>query len=105
MEIIKAINDRNTISFDYRDEENHKRTMRIGEPYVIYPCGAESNMTLDFYQTDGESQSGFRTKPWKHLLLKNISNVRINIDQVFTARDDYNPNYKGYRYAIAKVIK
>ena len=90
--IFQAINERKTITFEYK-KPNKENARRIGNPHIVYyrDKGMEK-LWLDLYQISGASDSvseGTTEFPhWVTLEYELISNVELTAD-IFQPADDY----------------
>lgn len=106
--LIKAINNRLPISFEYNKKGVISK--RIGNPYVVYifvsKAGVESTK-VDVVQTDGDSDSGIPFPSFRGFLnIKDILNLKILEDQPAFGppyHSDYVPNSERYINPIAKI--
>lgn len=106
--LIKAINNRLPISFEYNKKGEISK--RIGNPYVVYifvsKLGVESTK-VDVVQTAGDSDSKIPFPSFRGFLnIEDIINLRILEDQPSFGppfHGDYVPNSDRYKNPIAKV--
>ena len=104
LEIIsQAIENRNTISFEY-NKEGKVKGKRIGNPHAIYIHPSTNNTTVDIFQIGGVSDTKQRIPEWRPFLFDFIENIEISTVS-FDIADGYdsNPQSGKYNKAISKV--
>ncbi len=107
LEILKeAIEKRMPITFEY-NKPDKTPGVRVGNPHAIFIMrkkdGSESTK-VHIVQTSGVSDSKQEFPSFRQFNLTEISNVRIKeTDTPFDISEDYNAEWDGYKYVIAKV--
>ena len=107
--LIKAINSKNSISFEYNKPGKIPGT-RIGDPYAVFILTAKSgeqSAKIHLVQTAGVSDSKDKN-PFPEFRMFNIeelTNIKF-LESTFDANNEkYNPEWEGYKDLIAKVHK
>ena len=107
LEILKeAIEKRMPITFEY-NKIGKTAGERVGNPHAVFVMqkkdGSESTK-VHVVQTEGVSDSEQEFPSFRMFDLSELSNVEINDTEIpFDISGDYNADWDGYQYAIAKV--
>jgi len=107
LEILKeAIEKRMPVVFEY-NKPSKIHGIRIGNPHAVFIMrrkdGSESTK-VHIVQTSGVSDSEQEFPSFRMFDLKELSNVEISTtDAPFDISDDYNAEWEGYNFVIAKV--
>ncbi len=107
LEILKeAIAKRMPITFEYNKPDKTPGE-RVGNPHAVFIMrkkdGSESTK-VHVVQTSGVSDSGQEFPSFRLFNLTELSNVRIqDTGTQFEISEDYNAEWDGYKYVIAKV--
>jgi hypothetical protein len=102
-DIIKAIQARKTITFDYKAPEDTQSTKRIGEPHALYINNTSAIELIDLFQTAGEASDMLSIPNWKRFPLEHISNVLVHYNKGFIVRNTYKSSSDKYKHSIAKI--
>ncbi|WP_370409030.1 hypothetical protein [Tenacibaculum dicentrarchi] len=84
-EIIKAIENRSTISFKYKGEK------RIVEPFTLGTLKTTSNLTLSAFWVGGFSETK-KVPHWRLYTLSKISELSVENNKASMNQEGYNPN-------------
>lgn len=101
-----AIEERKPISFTY-NKPGKISGVRIGNPHAIWVMrkkdGSESTK-VHIVQTDGVSDSGQSFPSFRMFDLSELGDISvIENDPQFVIAAEYNPEWSGYTFVIAKV--
>ncbi len=101
-----AIETRKPISFQY-NKPGKTAGKRIGNPHAVWVMrkkdGSESTK-VHIVQTEGVSDSGQELPSFRMFDLEVLSEVNIlDGDLTFDISEQYNPEWDGYTFVIAKV--
>ena len=102
----RAIEDRKPISFTY-NKPGKTSGIRIGNPHAIWVMrkkdGSESTK-VHVVQTDGVSDSGQSFPSFRMFDLIDLGETSVlENDPQFEIASEYNPEWSGYTFVIAKV--
>ncbi|MGI9528024.1 MAG: hypothetical protein ACR2MS_13030 [Weeksellaceae bacterium] len=105
--LVKAINEKRQISFEY-NKTGKVKGERFGNPYAVFIFTSKAltkSTKVHIVQTGGVSDSKDE-KPFPDFRMFNIedlSNIKI-LSSTFNANNPkYNPNWEGYKDIIEKV--
>ena len=106
LDILKeAIEQKAPISFEY-NKQGKVEGVRVGNPHAVFIMrrkdGTESTK-VHIYQTDGVSDSGQVLPSFRMFDLEEITNVKILELSAFEIAEQYNPEWDGYKFTIARV--
>ena len=104
--IKKAIEERNTISFTY-NKPGKTPGERLGNPHAVWVMRRKDNTEstkVHIVQIDGVSDSGQELPSFRMFDLNEIGDVEILFKMgTFEPSVDYNPEWNGYTFVIAKI--
>jgi len=94
------------VSFEY-NKQGKTPGLRVGNPHAVFIMrrkdGTESTK-VHIVQVGGVSDSGQEFPSFRMFDLSELSDVEIDQSEGgFEISDDYNPEWSGYEFVIAKV--
>lgn len=104
--LIKAINERKPIKFEY-NKVGKVSGLRVGNPHAVFIFTTKTtriqSTKVHIVQTGGVSDSNAENE-FRTFDIKEISNIEcIENEGTFTPDKQYNPNWQGYANIIAKI--
>jgi hypothetical protein len=104
--LTKAISQQVAIMFEY-NKPGKISGLRTGNPHAVFIMrrndGSESTK-VHIVQTDGVSDSSQALPSFRMFDLSELTNVQIIYPTLaFNASPEYNPQWDGYKFVIAKI--
>lgn len=100
-ELMEAINDRKSISFQYMHEGN-EAGMRMGNPHAVYVDEKSHETLVDIYQERGTTDMNQILPSWETFEVQSVKHLKM-LQPHFEVNEGYRSDSIKYKTTLCKI--